>query len=145
MKCLLFVLAACGSSGPPSAVKPTPQPPPPPAPPALTTIVGIWGGMGWQPDAASPIEIHMTIDRSAPVGDVVGHIDYTRVGCIADLVRLASPPTELRVKERMTTNPNDACVDGGTIVIPITPTEDTLDFKWLYPDGKVGVTATLAR
>ena len=53
--------------------------------------------------------------------------------------------TEVRVKERMTTNPNDACVDGGTIVIPIAPTEDTLDFKWLYPDGKVGVTATLAR
>ena len=143
MKCLLFVLAACGS--PPPAAKP-PLPLPKPAPlPSLAAIVGIWGGMGWQPDVASSIEIHMTIDRSAPVGEVVGHIDYSRAGCIADLVRLASPPTELRAKERMTKNPDDRCVDGGTIVTPIAPTDDTLEFKWLYPAGEVGVTATLAR
>ena len=142
MKLALIVLAACGSPAP--ATK-APPPPKPVAPPSLAPIVGIWGGMGWQPDAASPIEIHMTVDRDAPIGGVVGHIDYTRQGCIAELVRLASPASELRAQERMMTNPDDSCVDGGTVVIPLAPTDDTLEYKWLYPDGKVGVTATLAR
>ena len=76
MRCLLSVLAACGPPAP-RAAKPAPPKSPAP-PPSLAAIVDIWGGMGWQPDAASPVEIHMTIDKSAAVGEVVGHIDYTR-------------------------------------------------------------------
>ena len=100
--------------------------------------------MGYQPDVEASIEIHLTIVDAA-IGARIGTIDYPRSSCSAELIRIEAPATELRARERLTKNPDDVCVDGGTIVVPITPTDDTLDFKWLFPDGKVGVTATLAR
>jgi hypothetical protein len=100
--------------------------------------------MGYQPDAGVPIEIHLTI-ADAAVGARIGTINYPRAPCSGELIRIEAPVTELRVRERLSNNPDGVCIDGGTIILPLTPTDDTLEFKWLFPDGKVGVTATLAR
>jgi hypothetical protein len=134
-----LLVAACSASPPPPVVVKPPSPPP-----SFAALAGEWAGMGYQPDAGAPVEIHMTLDGSAAIGAHAGRIEYPRSPCSGELVRIAAPPTELRMQEHLTSNPDDTCATGGTIVLPLTAT-DELDWKWLYPDGRVGVTATLAR
>jgi len=101
--------------------------------------------MGYQPDVDARMEVHMTLAPTAAVGARVGTIAYPSLGCSGELIRIASPPSELRAKEHLTTNRDDGCIDGGTVIVPVTPADDTLEWKWLFPSGAIGVTATLAK
>jgi len=124
-------------------------PPPPisnaggPAPRSATRATEVWIGTGYQADAETTWTIEMRIRRDAPVGDKLGTIEYPSLGCAGDLIRQPDRGPELVAVEHLTVNPDNACVDGGTIVL--RDAGDALDWRWSYANGEQAATAMLHR
>jgi hypothetical protein len=137
---VIVVVAGCfNSSTPPPPISNQGSAEPAKSPPSRTER---WTGTGVQPDANLSFSIEMQILREVPVGERLGTIKYDAdaLHCTADLIRTASAEG-IVVVERMTTNPENQCVDGGSIVLHRKG--ESLDWVWSYPDGTVGATATL--
>ena len=130
----------CFTSAPPPPIS---NATPPTARPVVAATVEIWTGVGVQPDAASEWTIEMRINRAAAVGSRLGTIDYPSLGCSSDLIRELDRGATIVAVERLRVNPENACVDGGTIVL--RDDGETLDWRWFYEDGHEGASSTLRR
>lgn len=135
----IVVTVGCSSPSPPSAPISNKSPE---TKPVIAPSTETWTGTGVQPDANLSFSIEMRIRREVPVGETLGTIKYDAEGlhCTADLIRTTSAEG-LVVVERMTKNPDNNCVDGGSIVL--VRKGEVIDWEWSYPDGTVGATATL--
>ena len=142
---LVVVLAGCWGSAPAPSVENRAAAPSKP----FAAISGSWRGNGYQPDNDSTWSIEMTLHADAAVGEQVGTIAYPSLRCRGVLTRVASDANELRAHEKITVNPTvdgtPQCADDGIIVLPLAPGPEGLDWKWYYPDGKLGANATLYR
>src|SRR6266545_4550993 len=128
-----LLLASCWTSAAPPA---TPLPahdelPDPPAP--YASVAGRWAGIGHQYDDESDREIVMHLRASAPLGEVIGTISYPTLGCAGELIRGRERAGTFTVQERLVDNPEDRCVDGGTIRFRRRP--GGLDWRWYDTDG----------
>jgi hypothetical protein len=101
--------------------------------------------MGFQPGAgdASQWSIELHLHREAAVGRRLGTIEYPSLGCGGELIREPDRDGAMVAIERLTVNPDDVCVDGGTIVLRILG--EGLDYRWYERSGVEGATATLQR
>jgi len=136
---IVTVAAGCFNSSPPPAPISNKQPE---GAPKAASPIERWTGTGFQPDADLSFSIEMRIRREVAVGEQLGTIQYDgeNLHCGGDLIR--TPSAEgLVVVERLTNNPGDQCVDGGSIVLHVKG--ELLDWEWSYPNGTVGATATL--
>ena len=139
----LGVLSACWTGAPHSAAAPNPRDelPDPPAP--YATVAGRWEGIGHQYDDDSDWEIVMRLHATAPVGEPIGTIEYPSLGCSSELVRKRERAGTFTVQERLLENPEERCIDGGTI--QLHRRGRSLEWRWFDADGNEGASSVLTR
>ena len=143
---LLFgalVLAGCWTSAPPPATPAAPHDelPDPPAP--FASVAGHWEGIGHQYDDESDWEIVMRLHATAPIGDVIGTISYPSLGCAGELIRTRERAGTFTVQERLLDNPEDRCMDGGTI--RFRRRAGNLDWRWYDGEGNELASSVMTR
>lgn len=115
--------------------------PDPPAP--YATVTGRWEGIGHQYDDDSDWEIVMRLHATAPIGERIGTIEYPSLGCTGELLRTRERAGTFTVQERLLENPEERCIDGGTIQFRRRPSG--LDWRWFDAEGNEGASSVLTR
>jgi hypothetical protein len=105
------------------------------------TVAGRWVGHGFQYNNNTSWDIDMSIGVD---GRVAGTIDYPGVGCSGELVHLRNEGPVLVVREQLTRNPGNICVDGGTIRM-VMRADAAMDWRWYYEGGNEGASAVMSR
>ena len=103
---------------------------------AIENLSGIWTGSGFQDNGAT-----WTIKFSITEGKYI--IDYPSIPCSGFLTLLSQSGNEYIFKEKITLFKQN-CIDNGKVIIHIVDT-NTLNWQWLYPNGKAGASTTLKK
>jgi len=138
-----LAFAGCWTGAPPPGIPPPAHDelPDPPAP--YATVVGRWEGIGHQYDDESDWEVVMRLRATAPLNQPIGTISYPSLGCSGELIRIRERAGTFTVQERLVDNPEDRCVDGGTI--RFRRHGGTLDWRWFDGDGNEGASSVMTR
>ena len=140
----LVLFSGCWTGATPPAAPPSARDelPDPPAP--YATVTGRWEGIGHQYDDESDWEIVMRLHATAPIGERIGTIEYPSLGCTGELLRKRERAGTFTVQERLLENPEERCIDGGTIQFR-RRTGGSLDWRWFDADGNEGASSMLTR
>jgi hypothetical protein len=103
---------------------------------------GRWAGRGYQYNNNSSWDIDLALRPGD--GGIAGTIDYPSIGCSGELDLVSDEGQVLVVRERLTVNPRNICVDGGTIKV-VMRVDGALDWRWYYDGGGEGASAVMTR
>lgn len=107
---------------------------------SFSAVAGHWAGTVNQADKTYPVE--MILDGNAKIGSTVGSIEYPSFSCLGALIGRKAEGVNYTVTEQITRG-KSKCVDEGIIKLVYNTSPPSLDWKWYYPSGKLGATATL--
>ena len=99
-------------------------------------ITGVWTGVGVQENGSE-----WTIQMS--MGSGQDRIEYSSIPCSGTLELLSQTGSEYVYREKITKHKNN-CVDNGRIVANVIDA-NTMDWKWYYPNGKIGGTSRITK
>jgi hypothetical protein len=138
-----LLLAGCWTGAavappPPSAPDELPDPPAP-----FEGVAGRWEGIGRQYADEVDWEIVVRLHARAAIGEPIGAIAYPSLGCSGLLIRTRERAGTYTVQERLLENPEDRCIDGGTI--QLRRRAAGLDWRWFDADGNEAVASVLTR
>ncbi len=102
--------------------------------------VGVWRGSGSQ---GNGIEWSILIALTpGPLGSTIGMIAYPSIPCGGELSFQGKSDDSVQLRESLTYL--GPCVDRGRVLL--SPKDDqTLDYQWLYPSGRLGGEGSLNR
>ncbi|MBX3155497.1 MAG: hypothetical protein KF773_05830 [Deltaproteobacteria bacterium] len=103
-------------------------------------VDGRWVGRGYQYNNNSSWDIDMAVDARSGTGAIA----YPELGCSGELYVERGDAWSLQVRERITVNPGNVCVDGGTIKL-VMRADGALDWRYYYASGGEGAAAVMTR
>lgn len=119
----------------------TPTPLPPTLPTIPTTFAGRWSGPVDQPRSTIP---HWTAVLTMPAGQLQGTFEIAG-HCTGVLTLLAFSGNRLVAAERITSDPQDVCADGGGVTMELSGTARAR-FTWVdYSNSSNVATGTVSR